>query len=398
MKECGTIRGWMVLLAWLGLLSVGLLAFHALGDGPLTAPPMEPSMWPGWAADRDAAVATAAILRLVVLALAWYLLGVTGVGLLTRAARSVRAIRIADALTVPAVRRLLQATVGLSLATGVVASTLPAGSPAAAAVPAAVVSAGDGALLGDPELGAGVDVAARELMPHAVGVVPVALRVAGRGRASEQSEDVVSSKRVPPPLRRLDGGGPPGLAASTGGVSAESAEREASTTGREVVLRHLRQGDDAAAEQAESAGAEHQPEVNSTGTGTVGIDDDDPLLPPPTRIAGGPARPSGPASPPTDGSGSTPHDTTDQARQAPAAEMDAVGRVHVVVAGESLWTIAHDVVAVQLGRLPSDAEVAAYWLELIERQRPHLTYPDDPDLIFPGELVLLPVPTGGWTR
>jgi hypothetical protein len=329
-----------------------------------------------------------------VLALAWYLLGVTGVGLLARAARSVRAIRIADALTVPAVRRLLQVTVGLSLATGAVASALPAGSPAAAAVPASVASARDGASLGDSLLDAGADGAARELVPHPVGVVPFTLRVASHGRAAERSGHVVPSERVPQPLRRLDGGDSPGLAASSGGVSAQG---EASTTGREVVLRHLRPGGAAVGEQAESVGAGDGPGANSAGT-EVGSEDEDPLHSPPTRPTGGSARPSGEASVPTDGSGSTPRDTADHVRQKPAADMVGSGRVHVVVAGESLWTIAHDVVAEQLGRLPSDAEVAGYWLELIERQRPYLTHPDDPDLIFPGELVRLPVPAGGWTR
>src|SRR5690606_28188979 len=98
--------------------------FTALGGGALEAPALsEPASWGAWADGRDAVVATAAVLRLVVLALAWYLLGTTLVGALARVARWGALVRMADLLSVPAVRRVLQASVGAGLAATVVVSS-----------------------------------------------------------------------------------------------------------------------------------------------------------------------------------------------------------------------------------------------------------------------------------
>ncbi len=63
---------------------------------------------------------------------------------------------------------------------------------------------------------------------------------------------------------------------------------------------------------------------------------------------------------------------------------------HVVASGESFWTIAADHVAADLGRTPSDPEVAGYWLDLIEANRAVLAHPDDPDLLYPGQVLRLP--------
>jgi len=120
------------LVLWLACLTVGIVAFHALGSGQLAPPPMAPSQWSGWATDRDPLLATVALLRLVVLALAWYLVGATGIGLFARLLRAARLVRLADALTVPMVRRLLQGAVGLTMATAVVtASMSPVGDAGA---------------------------------------------------------------------------------------------------------------------------------------------------------------------------------------------------------------------------------------------------------------------------
>jgi nucleoid-associated protein YgaU len=57
--------------------------------------------------------------------------------------------------------------------------------------------------------------------------------------------------------------------------------------------------------------------------------------------------------------------------------------------GDSFWSIAEEVVADELGRRPSDAEVAAYWRLLIETNRDRLVTAD-PDLIHPGQVFTLP--------
>ncbi|MEX2504199.1 MAG: hypothetical protein WD378_05070 [Egicoccus sp.] len=119
------VRSATALLSWVAMLGVGLVAFHDLGD-TLTAPPWQPAAFLGWVAATDPALATMSLLRLFVLALSWYLVGVTAVGTVARIAGAVRLVRLADALTVPQLRRLLQSALGLGLATAMVASATPA--------------------------------------------------------------------------------------------------------------------------------------------------------------------------------------------------------------------------------------------------------------------------------
>lgn len=65
-----------------------------------------------------------------------------------------------------------------------------------------------------------------------------------------------------------------------------------------------------------------------------------------------------------------------------------VGAV-VVAPGDSLWTIAADHLAEVLGHVPDDREIATYWREVVEVNRPQIRS-GNPDLIFPGEEITLP--------
>lgn len=60
-----------------------------------------------------------------------------------------------------------------------------------------------------------------------------------------------------------------------------------------------------------------------------------------------------------------------------------------VAAGEHLWSIAERALASRLGRAPSDAEIAVFWTEVIAANEGRLAS-GDPDLVFPGESVVLP--------
>jgi hypothetical protein len=127
-RPVAAARRALPLVAWLGSLVTGVVLFHALGSGPLEPPPLtDPSSWGAWAEAREPVTAVIAVLRLVVLALAWYLVGVTTIGFVARLVRAARLVRLVDALTVPAVRRLLQGALGLSLATAMVGAAAPAG-------------------------------------------------------------------------------------------------------------------------------------------------------------------------------------------------------------------------------------------------------------------------------
>ncbi len=60
--------------------------------------------------------------------------------------------------------------------------------------------------------------------------------------------------------------------------------------------------------------------------------------------------------------------------------------------GECFWTIAEDVLAEHLGRVPTDAEIVPYWRRLIEANRSELAHRDNPDLIFPAQVFVVPAP------
>jgi hypothetical protein len=74
---------------------------------------------------------------------------------------------------------------------------------------------------------------------------------------------------------------------------------------------------------------------------------------------------------------------------APADALDEV----VVVEGDNLWTIAAARLAQRSGRSPADvpdAEIAPYWGRVCDANRAHLAS-GDPNLIVPGEHVVLPI-------
>ncbi len=125
------------LVAWVLLLVVAITAFGRLGAGALATPPLgDPSALATWVGAQDPLTTAFTVLRLVVLALAWYLLGVTTIGVVARLARAARLVALADLLTVAPVRRLLSAALGVGLATAAVTS-LP---QAAVAPPPPVVA------------------------------------------------------------------------------------------------------------------------------------------------------------------------------------------------------------------------------------------------------------------
>lgn len=61
----------------------------------------------------------------------------------------------------------------------------------------------------------------------------------------------------------------------------------------------------------------------------------------------------------------------------------------VVSSGDHLWKLAAERMEEALGRAPTDAEVAPYWVQVVEANRDRIRS-GDPDLIFPGEEIVLP--------
>lgn len=89
--------------------------------------------------------------------------------------------------------------------------------------------------------------------------------------------------------------------------------------------------------------------------------------------------------------------TTTTTAPAPAAPQPAapVVRTWVLQPGDHLWSIAHHVVEEQLGRPPTESEVHPYWRTLVERNRQRLPHPQDPDLVYAGLEIELPLPSAG---
>lgn len=74
------------------------------------------------------------------------------------------------------------------------------------------------------------------------------------------------------------------------------------------------------------------------------------------------------------------------------AEADDLTTV-VVEPGDNLWSISEDRLDDDLGRAAVDPEVVPYWREVVDANQDRYVRPGDPDLIEPGQLLVLP-PTG----
>jgi hypothetical protein len=107
-------------------LAAAIVILHRAGAGALAAPPItSPRRLDDWLSARDGATSAMAVLRLVALALCWYVLGATALALVagTRA----------DALTHPALRRVVHGLAGAGLTAS--AATLVVGGGDGRAAP-----------------------------------------------------------------------------------------------------------------------------------------------------------------------------------------------------------------------------------------------------------------------
>jgi len=67
-----------------------------------------------------------------------------------------------------------------------------------------------------------------------------------------------------------------------------------------------------------------------------------------------------------------------------------------VARGDSFWSIAVSTIGGAWGRLPTAAEVVPYWTRLVDANRSRLADPARPDLIFTGQVfVVPPTPASG---
>jgi nucleoid-associated protein YgaU len=103
-----------------------------------------------------------------------------------------------------------------------------------------------------------------------------------------------------------------------------------------------------------------------------------PSAPPDEPAAAQPAPPAPPPAP-------TP------ARPAPAPGWPAaMPATYTVRPGDNFWQIARSVLADARGRPPGNREIASYWHRLIDANRARLAHPNDPGLLFKGQVLDLP--------
>jgi nucleoid-associated protein YgaU len=61
-----------------------------------------------------------------------------------------------------------------------------------------------------------------------------------------------------------------------------------------------------------------------------------------------------------------------------------------IAPGQHFWAVAEHVLARAWGRAPTDAEIVQYWHALIEANRDRLRDRGNPDLVYPGQVFVLP--------
>lgn len=299
------------LLAWFGSLAAGIVLFTQLGDGALATPALtDVDGWRAWFAGQDAVLAGVALLRLLVLALAWYLVGVTTIGLVARLLRLASLVRVADAISGPIVRHVLRQALGVSLAVGVVAASTGA---------------------------APRDVVERDVTGGAISAIAV-------DADRDAADDTWGQARTVTADREGDA-----TTVQARAVSDGSVDDAATLRARPIV-------DDAPTIAAQALGEVEEERVTA--------------VPLPPALAD-PAR------------------SSDDPTTTPVRD-EVPEREHTVAPGEHLWSIAAQVVEEALERQPTDAEVSAYWQVLVEDNRERLANPDDPDLLFPDQVLRLP--------
>lgn len=69
----------------------------------------------------------------------------------------------------------------------------------------------------------------------------------------------------------------------------------------------------------------------------------------------------------------------------------ALAKTEVIVeGGDSFWTLAAEAVGEKLGAEPTNRAIADYWLVFIDANRDRLVHPNNADLIYPGQSLVLP--------
>lgn len=343
------------LAAWsFAVVAAGRLLV-ATGDGELAVPLTSLAALEAWIDHTPPPEMAIAVLRLVGLGACAYLLAVTALGVVARRLRLRSLAGAVDRVSPRLVRRLVAGGSGAGLVLGTVVAALPM-PDLALRPPGATVAAAPGS---------GARAPARATMT----------RVGRSHEASATTAPAAGNQidaRRPGAARAAGHPGDPDPARADD-TSAPSSDPEAA----EATMTRV-------AQQPRSA-TMHRLEVPRLDA-TAG--------PPPSKpVPGGALAPTGPPPTPSAASAPSPPAPAPPAPTAPAPALPSVDPgVWVVEPGDSLWSIAAEVVHTD-GGASGEAAVAAYWRALVAENRARLVDPDNPDLLLPGQRLVVPPAT-----
>jgi hypothetical protein len=281
-----------------------------------------------WVSDTPPADMTIALLRLAALAAVAYLLAATVLAVVARLLRVRPLVAAADVLSPALVRRLVTGGSGLGLVLGGAVAGLPA-----------------------------TDL---PLRPTGGSVALTAAPSAPRAAAVTSSATMTRLPDAGATMTRLDMPAAPADSTAAAGIEP-GAEPETAEAGAEPQA----EGEAAAAEATMTRIDPAPPSATMT------------------RVAPRPPAAPLPAATPAAYTPAAPNAAT-------PATLDVDPTVWVVEPGDSLWSIAEDVTSSADGSPPAERDVARYWQRLVQANRANLIDPDNPDLLLPGQQVVVP--------
>jgi hypothetical protein len=414
------------LLGLLGLEAAAVLGLHWLGrfaglrigwDEPVP-----------WLLNSPIQNLLGSVLRMVALVMAYWLLASTVAYLLASLTRLPGAVRAVGWATLPLVRRVADHAVAVTLATSMVGgTTLGVAGPALAAdgrgfgPPAAkpAAAAQDGATTTEP---GPTTTAAPAYTPDPADQAPTTTTAAPKATpapTTTEPEPTRTSKPAytPHPAdqapRRLQEGPTTTTAGSTTtteaasttttagstttteaattttGAATTTTRRDATTSTRASTTAAPTTAAPTTAAPTTAAPEARQGAATAPSPPTTHAYNPDPASDPPEPAQANPG-----SGTPTNPGSSTPSEEPggDDGQGNDQGTGEQKEQAHRVVGGDNLWTIARDYLSSQRsggsGR-PTNHEVAAYWVKVVEANRDRLRS-GDPDLIYPGERVVLP--------
>jgi hypothetical protein len=424
-----TMRRAGVFLALVAFELAAVVVLHRLGELPWLRVPFDDLE--GWLRTSAPEDVLAAVVRLIALGAAWWLLGSTALYALARLSRIPAAITALERVTLPSVRRIADQAIALTLATSIMsgganaAIANPAGIPIR---PESVVASHDplstwtrASTLGYRPAPGTADPPSYQ--PEAAGP---ATTVAGTGQPAGGAQGAAPAYRPeaagsgagqaqpgyqPRPAGKGAEAAPGAGATTTSSTSPATTSSPPSTTGHPTTSSHPTTTSPPSTTghpTTSSHPSTTSPPSTTSRPSTTSPPSSPSTTGPPTtrrparaqgtpyvpRVAGttpGSTRPPSPAAPRY-----TPRPAGPPGRPpAPLPEVPPVTgqtTLYHVVQGDNLWTIARDHLAKVRGRPAgelSEREIARYWLDVVDANRASLRS-GDPDLIFPGEIIKLP--------